>query len=344
MASASTSGMSGCYNSNSSSQLSVVLTSKSYIDQAIDVFSSSLPLTIIADYGSAHGLNSYHAMNMIIESFREKNKIDKTQPILVVHNDLPTNDWSSVFQVLNAGNNSSYYGVASGRSFYEQCLPDNTVSIGYSTSSLHWLSCKPCNLTNHCCSAYVPEDDPDRLAFARQSHLDYAHFLEHRSRELVQGGVLILSISSWHRSHSDATSSPHMHMNLLYECAQAYLTPQELLEYTIPVHVRWYDECIDHTLFTQYSLELIKAEHIVITSSFIQPLKEGTMTVDEFAKSRTLIMRSWTDSSLQRALAMNEAKEKITNLFWNMYEERVKEQPDLHHSPMQSTYLILQKK
>ncbi|CAF2842917.1 unnamed protein product [Rotaria sp. Silwood2] len=183
----------------------------------------------------------------------------------------------------------------------------------------------------------------DRLAFARQSHLDYAHFLEHRSRELVQGGVLILSIPSWDRAES-AVASSSMHMHLLYECAQAHLTPQELLEYTIPLHVRWYDDCVDRALFTQYSLELIKAEHVVIRSPLMQRLKEGTITVDEFAREQALIMRSWTDSSLQCALAMNEEKEKITNLFWTMYEERVKEQPEMHHSPMRSTYLILQKK
>lgn len=335
--------MSGCYNSNSSSQLSVVLTSKSYIEHAIGVFSANSPVTIIADYGAAHGLNSFHAMNMIIESLREKNKVNTSQPILVVHNDLPTNDWSSMFEVLNAGNSASYYGVVSGRSFYEQCLPDNSLSIGYSSSSLHWLSCKPVNLTNHCCSAYISEDDPDRLAFARQSLVDYEHFLEYRSRELVQGGVLILSIPSWDRSDVAAASSP-MHMHLLYECAQAHLTPAELLEYTIPVHVRWYDDCVDRTRFTRYSLELIKEEHVVVDSPLMQRLNDGIMTVDEFARERTLIMRSWTDALLQRALAMNEEKEKITNLFWAMYEERVKEQPHMHHSQMRVTFLILQKK
>ena len=335
--------MSASYNCNSSSQLSVVLTSKSYIDEAVNAFSSSCPVTIITDYGSSHGLNSFQAMNMIIESLREKKKVDSLHPILVVHNDLPNNDWSSVFQVLNGEHHSSYYGVASGRSFYDQCLPDNSVSIGYSSSSLHWLSSKPCNLTNHCCSAYLPEDDPDRLAFARQSHFDYAHFLEHRSRELVPGGVLILSIPSWDRSQSVAASSP-MHMHLLYECAQVHLSAEEQVEYTIPVHVRWYDECVNRDLFTLNSLELIKAEHVVIGSPLMQRLKEGTITVDEFARQQTLIMRTWTDASLQRALAMNEEKQKITNLFWSMYEQRVKQQPEMHHSPMRSTYLILQKK
>jgi hypothetical protein len=88
------------------------------------------------------GSNSISAMKTIIEYFREIKKIVK-QP-LVIHNDLPTNDWTSLFQLVNKDN--SYNGVAIGRSFYEQCLPNNSLSICYSSSSLHWLSNKPCNI------------------------------------------------------------------------------------------------------------------------------------------------------------------------------------------------------
>ena len=132
-----------CYNANSSPQLSAIESSIPFIHQAIDVLdvSSSPSPLIIADFGSAHGSNSVHVMKAIIEYLQESKK-DMRLP-LVVHNDLPTNDWTPLFYILS--NENSYFGLACGRSFYDQCLPSNSVTIAYSSSSIHWLSQKPCN-------------------------------------------------------------------------------------------------------------------------------------------------------------------------------------------------------
>ncbi|CAF0994292.1 unnamed protein product [Rotaria sordida] len=73
------------------------------------------------------------AMKIIIQYLQQTNKLI-TSP-LVVHNDLPTNDWTILFQLLAKDN--SYQGVAMGRSFYEQCLPSNSLSIGFSSSSIN---------------------------------------------------------------------------------------------------------------------------------------------------------------------------------------------------------------
>ena len=69
-------------------------------------------------------------------------------PPLVVHNDLPTNDWTKLFQLLSE--DKSYQGVANGYSFYDQCLPSNSLSIGFTASSMHWLYKIPFHLKNHC--------------------------------------------------------------------------------------------------------------------------------------------------------------------------------------------------
>lgn len=54
---------------------------------------------------------------------------------LIIDNDLPTNDWTTLFTVLNQ--DKTYFGLSSGRSFYEQCLPSNFLTISYSSISLH---------------------------------------------------------------------------------------------------------------------------------------------------------------------------------------------------------------
>ncbi|CAF3635684.1 unnamed protein product [Rotaria socialis] len=161
-----------------------------YIRQAIDALEiENLPIIIIGDYGSSHGSNSVYTMQFIIAALKETKIFDENkQQIFVVRNALSTND---LFEVL--ANNRSYYGVTSGRSFYEQCLPSNSLAFGYTSTSLHWLSTKPCNLSDQCL-VHGSRNESEINEFEQQAALDYAHFLEYRSRELVHGGVLVLVI------------------------------------------------------------------------------------------------------------------------------------------------------
>jgi len=124
--SGATTGMSNNYNSNSSMQKFVVQSSVKFIEEAIDVLDVA-SVDIIADFGCSQGLNSIYAMKAIINYLKKTNKYVK-EPF-IIHNDLPTNNWRTLFQLLIEDN--SYKSVASGRSFYEQCLPNNSPQIGY---------------------------------------------------------------------------------------------------------------------------------------------------------------------------------------------------------------------
>jgi hypothetical protein len=90
---------------------------------------------VIADYGSSQGLNSLAPMRLAIESVRRRSSADR--PILVYHVDQPSNDFNSLFELLdtNPGRYSLHdpcvYPCAIGRSFYESVLPPNSVHIGW---------------------------------------------------------------------------------------------------------------------------------------------------------------------------------------------------------------------
>jgi hypothetical protein len=243
----------------------------------------------------------------------ESNKIDKSkQQIFVVHNDLSTNDWPSLFEILNKTN--SYHGVASGRSFYEQCPPSNSLAIGYSSISMHWRSCKPCNLSSKCL-VDCTQNDSKTNAFKKQAALDYGQFLEYRSHELLLGGVLILGITT------DSTGQDtREHARILYRCTQALLSSEELIDYTIPIYCRSYAECVNDTLFAKYNLELIKADLVNVKSPFSQQLQDGTIILDGFARIETLAVRSDLEYSLKQTLLINKQRliEEIEELL-NQY-------------------------
>jgi hypothetical protein len=141
-------------------------------------------------------------------------------------------------------------------------------------------------------STYLDENDLERLVFAQQAQLDYTRVLEHRSRELVHGGVLILVVASVNPSeHGPSSTATHMAamavlpIQILYECAQALLTREELLDFTFPIHHRSFDDFIDNSLFARCSLKLIKAEQFTMKEPLLAELQQGKITLDEFARA-----------------------------------------------------------
>jgi hypothetical protein len=69
-------------------------------------------------------------------------------------------------------------------------VPAGTLHLGFSANSMHWLSRKPCDLTNHVQA--VGAAGAELAAFADQARQDWETILLHRARELVQGGRLVL--------------------------------------------------------------------------------------------------------------------------------------------------------
>ncbi|CAF3663667.1 unnamed protein product [Rotaria sp. Silwood1] len=331
------------YNENSDPQLAAIESTIPYIREAINVLDIQQPSSpfIIADFGSSHGRNSMHVMKFIIQCLKETNKVEDEKQILVVHNDQPTNDWTQLFNLLNKDN--SYHSVANGRSFYESCLPPNSLSIGYSSTSLHWLSRKPCNISNHCASLFAQGDE--LKAFQEQARLDWTHFLEHRSHELIPGGVLIFLIPC---VDDRGLSGIDIFRELLYKCAKSLLTSQELLDYTFPIYHRSYLECIDDQLFARCSFQLIKSDIGSVKLPFIERWQNKQMTVDEFARSITLYIRGWSESTLKQVLLINNRSkqdiEQILNRFWSLFDhEARKEFYHLLDISINLTYLILKK-
>jgi hypothetical protein len=321
------SGMTGSYNSNSLPQLGAVQSSIPFIHQAIDaldIVSPSFPV-IIADFGSSHGVNSMYAIKSIIDYIKQSKKSEN--PFLVIHNDLPTNDWTSLFNVLNQ--DKTYFGLSSGRSFYEQCLPSNLLTIGYSSTSIQWLSQKPCNISNHCICLFAPVEE--LAAFQIQAQHDYAQFLENRSREMIQGGVFILTILS---TDEEGKTPLDYSFNQLYKCAKLLpLSEEELLDYTIPLYPRSYKECLDEEIFKRCSLKLIKSDFCHTKAKFYEDFQQGRITVEQFAQIHTDFQRSWGEAILKQTLKMNKNRseediDQLLNQFWLIYKQQMKENPE----------------
>lgn len=186
----------GQYNEHSTAQLSAAARAFPLLRQAAAVapLSSDGSLTI-ADYGCSEGRNSLAPMRTAIEEMRRARPSDT--PISVVHTDLAQNDFSSLFATV-ADDPDTYagpgiYTSAVGESFYQNILPPRSVSLGWTSIALHWLSAAPGRLDG---IWYTDGTQSQRDRWAQQAGEDWAAFLDARSRELMPGAQLIIVVGS----------------------------------------------------------------------------------------------------------------------------------------------------
>lgn len=148
----------------------------------------------IADYGASQGRNSMAPMAAAIDAMRPR--IGPDCPIVVSHIDLPSNDFASLFTLLDEdpisylAGRTEVYPVAIGRSHYAPVLPRGSVDLGWSSNALHWMSRNPCAVPDHGWGVFSA-DAAVRDAVDAQLDADWTNFLQARSHEMRHGGRLI---------------------------------------------------------------------------------------------------------------------------------------------------------
>jgi hypothetical protein len=151
---------------------------------------------MIADFGCAQGRNSMHPMALALDRLTER--AGPHRDMMVVHTDLPHCDFVSLFETLESAPESYRHGrdrafpVAIGHSFFDRLLPAASLSFGWSSIALHWLSALPEAPSGHIWPALTAPDAQARLA--EIAARDWLNFLRHRAAELVPGGQLVLVI------------------------------------------------------------------------------------------------------------------------------------------------------
>ena len=150
---------------------------------------------LIADYGGSAGHGSLLPIGAAIKVIRPR--VEPGRAIVVVHTDVAENDYSALFEMLVTDFHSylhddpAIFPSAVGRSLYQQVLPTGSVTLGWSSWAVHWLSKIPTPIPDHVQITYS-RDEAARSAWARQAADDWITFLTARSRELAPGGRLVL--------------------------------------------------------------------------------------------------------------------------------------------------------
>ena len=199
----------GFYNRHSQMQREAGSLGLDTFARAVD----ALPLPVITnergirivDFGSSQGLNSMLPMRLAVNILASR-----TASIEVIHQDLPTNDFASLFHVVNthpesynkpASSPSSHvFTLARPGDFHDRLFPVESIHLAWTSIASHWLS-TPCPLQTVLHHNDLPPDhilresDPreyqrllDLRDIARREWLD---FCLHREAELAPGGQLV---------------------------------------------------------------------------------------------------------------------------------------------------------
>ncbi|XP_077211909.1 putative methyltransferase TCM_000336 [Tasmannia lanceolata] len=273
------------------------------IHTIIDLYVSKTPQTLhIADLGCSSGSNALSVIGEIVKVLGEKCcEISKPMPEFQVFlNDLPTNDFNSLFVALpdfynklvkegsSEGSPSVFVAGVPG-SFYGRLFPSNSLDFIHSSFSLHWLSQVPPGLFDKDGKSinkgkmYISKTSPKSVteAYFMQFQEDFTHFLKLRSKELISGGRMVLMMQG--RKGRDQTDRNNiLYWELLAEAFASIVSlgevEQELVDsYDIHFYSPSLEE-VEGIVQSEGSFEIDHLEGIEIGRNSSKAIKTGRAT------------------------------------------------------------------
>lgn len=247
---------------------------------------------------------------------------------MVFHTDLPSNDFTSLFNALKDDPTSYLTGstdifcAAVGRSFFDAILPPGHVHLGWNSWAVHWLSQKSADAPDHV-SPTLSGIPAVRAAASRQAALDWERFLEARSWELRGGGKLLclIIIETGESTNSDLLWQ-HLWDSVVEAGQDGLLTEQEQLRITMPIWYRSMAELKapfgDEGRFAGLRLEHIEATHAPdpFWAAF-----EQTGDATQLGRSWANVMRAISAPTILAAIGPDRGS--LVDDLYTRYAERI---------------------
>jgi hypothetical protein len=219
---------------------------------------------------------------------------------------------------------------------------------------MHWLSAKPCNVSDHVQA--VGAAGPELAAFSRQGRADWQAILLHRAAELSSGGRLVLvnfcrDDEGRYLGHTAGVDMFDTFARLWRELvADGTIAEAEYREMTLPQYYKSVAEFAapltdpDDPVH-RAGLRLEQLETRIVPCPFAADFaRHGDAAA--FARAYVPTLRSWTESTFHAALSAARpaaARRAIIDGYYDRYETLVRERPEGHGMDYVHAYMTIAK-
>ncbi|MDP5216430.1 hypothetical protein Q5Y75_04305 [Ruegeria sp. 2205SS24-7] len=331
----------GFYDGHSAPQWAATAHVLSWLEEtAAELDLSGSGTVTLADFGCSEGRNSIGVMRHLVPALRAHSD----RPIQTIHSDLPTNDFSDLFELLDPEGgifeDEHVYSSAVGGSMFRQLLPPASVQMAMTFNAIGFLSRRPLDRL----PGYILANGPsalnpighvsefERSSFAQQADADLRSFARARAAEIVPGGKLLIEVFGAGEALRTCDGIYDVLNDAVLDALKAgMLTQEAYARYYQPVYMRTLDEVMapfedSHSdLSTLFTLE--RSELYEIPVSFVEAFKQNG-DVEAYAKAYTDFFRAFTETSLRLNLSDSADLDGLVRYVYTRAEQRVRETPE----------------
>jgi hypothetical protein len=312
-----------------------------------------------SDMGTADGGTSLYMIGNSIAAIRER---FPERDVQIVYTDQPRNDYNAIFKMVHGLTDQASYldrfdrvqVLASATSFYDPILPAGTLDLGFSATAMHWLSRKPCDISDHVQA--VGASGETLTKFQRQAAEDWEAILLRRAEELAPGGRLMLVNFGVDEEGRYLGNTGGVNMfDTFHAIWQGFVTDGTISEaeyaaMTLPQYYKNVDEFrapLDDpdNAVSKAGLSVEHCESRVVPCPFAAEFRSHGDAA-RFAREFIPTLRSWSGATFRAALDENRSnveRDSIIDNFYGTYESMVREAPEGHGMDYVHIYLTIAK-
>ncbi|MFT7675652.1 MAG: hypothetical protein ACI845_004079 [Gammaproteobacteria bacterium] len=313
----------------------------------------------MSDMGCADAGTS---LTMVSAAIDQVHTINPECAFNVVYTDQPRNDFNAlIMNIYGLGPFETYldgrgniFPVVSGTSFYRQIVSEGSLDIGFSATAMHWLSQKPCDISDHVQAVGASGSELEQ--FKNQAKSDWQQILLHRARELKPGGKLILINFGRDEQGRYLGNTGGINMfdtfnnNWLKFVKEGRISDDEYKRMTLPQYYNSVEEFSapltdkDNPVY-QAGLRLDSIETRVVECPFARS-HEDHGDAQKFAKEYIPTIRSWNESIFFNGLSTDrpeQERREVIEDYYQTYQDLVAENPEGHGMDYVHAYTVISK-
>lgn len=311
-----------------------------------------------SDMGCADGGTSLQLWRNVIDQIRKTQATD----IQIVYADQARNDFNALVQILHGLTQFESYlpdaknvtVLESGASFYTPILPARSLHLGFSATAMHWLSRKPCDISDHIHMVGATGEQYEQ--FSEQAKTDWETILLHRARELKPGGKLVLvnfcrDEGGHYLGNTDGVNMFDQFNQIWKDfVSNGVITQSEYQSMTLPQYYNTVEEFTRPLLDKSSApyaagLRLVDVDTAIVDCPFAVDYRQH-LDAERFAREYVPTIRSWNESTFFAGLAASRElaeRQEIIDRYYRTYQTEVQNNPTQHRMDYVHAYMTLEK-